>query len=249
MLVGGISYQAISYVSEAKDRVPAYLLVLGCVQSEAPAMICLHQTVEIGKAELVGRGGNPSLHYALELALWGYITLAPDCPGFGNYRCDPYSMGYVSTVMKGIWNHLRAVDLLHSLPAVDGVRIGCIGHSLGGHNSVFLAVFDTRVKAIISSCGFNSFRKYQGGDLSSWSHNVCMPRTASVYGKDPARMPFDFPEVVAALAPRPFFLNTPLRDGNFEVSGVRDCIEAAAPIYELLGAPETLIAYLSRRRT
>ena len=40
--------------------------------------------------------------------------------------------------MKGIWNHMRAVDLLQSLDEVDNDRIGCIGHSLGGHNTLYV---------------------------------------------------------------------------------------------------------------
>ena len=42
--------------------------------------------------------------------------------------------------MKGIWNHMRAVDLLQSLPEVDPNRIGCIGHSLGGHLALSFAL-------------------------------------------------------------------------------------------------------------
>jgi hypothetical protein len=39
-----------------------------------------------------------------------------------------------------------------------GERIGCIGHSLGGHNSLFTAVFDSRIKIVVTSCGFDAFR-------------------------------------------------------------------------------------------
>jgi hypothetical protein len=57
-----------------------------------------------------------------------------------------------------------------------------------------------------------------------------MPRIAERYGKDPAKMPFDFSDVLAALAPRPLFINAPLHDENFEVSGVNDCIAAAQTV-------------------
>jgi hypothetical protein len=69
-----------------------------------------------------------------------------------------------------------------------------------------------------------------------------MPRIASVYELKPEKVPFDFPEVVAAFAPRAFLASAPLRDSNFEVSGVKDCIAAARPVYELLGAGEKLAA-------
>lgn len=42
--------------------------------------------------------------------------------------------------------------------------------------------------------------------------------------------------VVAALAPRAFSSSSPLRDGNFDVGGVKKAIAAVRPVYELLGA-------------
>ncbi len=232
----------ITFAVEKGDRVPAYLLIPNGLAGRAPAMLCLHPTSSIGKGVVVGLGPKPNRSYAAELAERGYVALAPDYPNMGDYKIDPYARGYASATMKGIWNHMRAVDLLESLPQVDPERIGCIGHSLGGHNTLFLAAFDPRIKVMVSSCGFNSFVKYMGGNLAGWSHRGYMPRIASVYGKDPRRMPFDFTEVVAALAPRPLFVNAPLRDANFEVSGVRDCLAAAKPVYKLLGAAGKLVA-------
>ena len=234
--------QKITFAPEAGDRVPAYLLIPHELKSKAPAMLCLHQTTSIGKGEPAGLGGKENLHYAQELAERGYVTLAPDYPNFGDYKFDAYAHGYSSTTMKGIWNHIRAVDLLQSFPQVDRQRIGVIGHSLGGHNALFVAAFDTRIKAVVTSCGFNSFFKYYGGDLTGWSHKGYMPRIATVYGKDPKQMPFDFTEVLAALAPRPVFINAPMRDDNFEVSGVTDCVLAATPVYRLFKAEDRLAA-------
>src|SRR5918998_3344543 len=67
-----------------------------------------------------------------------------------------------------------------------------------------------------------------------------MPRLRDVYKLDPKRVPFDFYEVVAALAPRPFFSNSPLHDGNFSVEGVKKAHAAATQVYKLLGAPDAL---------
>jgi hypothetical protein len=67
-----------------------------------------------------------------------------------------------------------------------------------------------------------------------------MPKIASVFGKNPDRMPFDFSELLAALAPRSVFINAPLKDDNFEVTGVDDCLRAASEVYALLGAKDAL---------
>jgi dienelactone hydrolase len=217
----------IAYEPERGDEVPAYLFIPKS-QGPAPAALCLHQTMRMGKGHPAGLSGSPpNLCYALELAERGFVTLAPDYPNFGDYSFDPYANGYVSATMKGILNHKRGVDLLQSLPEVARGRIGAIGHSLGGHNSIFVAAFDPRIRAVVSSCGFTSLHKYYGGDLTGWSHKGYMPRVASVYGKSPDRMPFEFWDILSALAPRPIFVNAPLRDANFEVSGVDDCVRRA----------------------
>lgn len=232
----------LTFAVEKDDRVPAYLLIPLQRRGKLPAVLCLHQTIKIGKAEPAGLGTNENLRYAQHLAERGYITLAPDYPNFGDYQIDVYLRGYQSASMKAVWNNMRAIDFLQSLPEVDPERIGCIGHSLGGHNTMFTAAFDTRIKALVSNCGFTSFPKYYGGNLKGWSHNGYMPRIAKVYDLKPEKMPFDFPEVVASFAPRAFLASAPLHDDNFEVSGVKDCIAAAMPVYELLGAKEKLTA-------
>ncbi len=223
------------------DAVPAWLLVPAGRPGRLPAMLCLHQTTPAGKDEPAGRAGLADLHYAAELATRGFVTLAPDYPNFGEYRVDAYALGYASATMKGVVNHRAALEVLCRRPEVDPARVGVIGHSLGGHNALFLAVFEPRGRAVVSSCGFNSFFKYRGGDLTGWSHAGYMPRIATEFGRDPKQMPFDFPELLGALAPRPVFINAPRGEDNFELSGVLDCVEAARPVYALHGAASRLV--------
>jgi Glucuronyl esterase, fungi len=237
----GYTRKRISYATEPGDRVPAYLLVPKGVKGKAPAMLCLHPTSKLGKKQVVGLGDRENRNYAEELALRGYVCIVPDYPRMGDYDIDFSTMGYESCTMKAIWNHLRGVDVLQSLPEVDGNRIGAIGHSLGGHNTLFAGLFDDRVKVFVTSCGFNAFTKYEDGDLTGWSSHHYMPRIGTVYGNDGARMPFDFHEVLGVLAPRPVFVNAPLKDHNF-LTGVQECVDAAKPVYALYGAaPPTIV--------
>jgi len=232
----------LTFAVEKGDRVPAWLLVPKERKGKLPAVLVLHQTINIGKDEPAGLGKQENKRIGVHLAERGYVVLCPDYPSFGEYPYDFKKSKFQSGSMKAIWNNMRAVDLLQSLPEVDPERIGCIGHSLGGHNTMFTAVFDTRIKAAVSNCGFTSFPKYYGGKLKGWASDRYMPRIATEYELKPEKVPFDFPEVVAALAPRAFLASSPLHDDNFEVSGVRDCIAAANPVYELLGAKEKLAA-------
>ena len=166
-----VTRQLISYHTDSDARrIRAYLFLPTQNKKTRPAVLCLHQTIGIGKKEPAGLGGNPQLHYALHLAERGFVTLAPDYPSFGDYSyAFPLEDGYVSGTMKAIYENTRAVDLLQTLRQVDSERIGCIGHSLGGHNTIFTAAFDTRIKAMVSNCGFTRFHKYYEGKLKGWT--------------------------------------------------------------------------------
>lgn len=225
------------------DRVPAWLLLPEGPAGRRSAMLCLHQTNAVGKDEPAGLGGLPDLHYADELARRGHVCLVPDYPRFGEYRWVEGlgGTGYASGSMKAVWNNVRGVDLLTSLPEVDATRLGVIGHSLGGHNALFTATFDRRLRAVVTSCGFTPFPDYYGGDLAGWTSVTYMPRVREVWGCDPARVPFDFPELIAALAPRGCWVCAPEHDDNFAVAGVRRAIEEARGVFALYGADERLV--------
>ena len=227
----------LKFTPEPDDRVPAWLLIPRNIPETGvtPAMLCLHQTNRVGKDEPAGLGGLPNLKYAHELAERGYICIVPDYPSFGEYRYDFKTQGahYASGTMKAIWNNIRAVDLLESLPQVDKSRIGVIGHSLGGHNALFTAMFDERLKATVTSCGFTPFHDYYNGKLEGWTSDRYMPRIRDVYNNDANRVPFDFYEILAGLAPRGCYSNSPLHDDNFEVEGVRKAFRKAEEVFRL----------------
>jgi lysophospholipase L1-like esterase/cephalosporin-C deacetylase-like acetyl esterase len=237
---GKLIRRKLSFQSDPYDRVTAWLLIPadGKVKKR-PAMLCLHQTVKEGKDEPAGLAGSANLRYAQELAERGYVTLSPDYPSFGEHPYDFAQPEFASGSMKAVWDNIRAVDLLSNLPEVDAERIGVIGHSLGGHNALFTAPFDPRLKAVVSSCGFTSFRK---DDMPSWTGPRYMPRIKTVFENDARKMPFDFSEIVATLAPRPFFASAASKDNDFDISGVRDVMQAAATVYEVHGKRDHLQA-------
>ncbi len=199
------------------DRVPACLLVTEPGNSPRPAVLCLHPTHKAGKGVPAGLARDPGRNFAEELAPLGYVTLAPDDPGFGDYRTNPHHLGYASATAKGNRNHMRAIDRLAGLPEWAARRIAVMGHSLSGHNAPFLAVFEPRVRAVVTSCRFTAFGKYQGGNPAGWSHAGYTPRIAAVYGKEPSRMPFDFDDILTEIAPPQVFVNAPLGDGNSRI--------------------------------
>jgi hypothetical protein len=239
----------ITYSSEPGSRVPAHLLVPKAVldgTATAPAILCPHPTDNVvGHDVVVGLGGKANRQYAAELAERGYVTLAPSYPLLAKYQPDLKSLGWQSGTLKAVWDNMRGLDLLESLPFVKRGGFGAIGHSLGGHNSVYTSVFDDRIKVVVSSCGLDSFLDYYNGDEKNWQleRGWCqtryMPRLANYRGRLDD-IPFDFHELIGALAPRHVFICAPLRDSNFRHDSVDRIVAAASQIYKLYGQPARL---------
>ena len=240
--------QNITFTVAPNEIVSAYLYLPDkkIKQERKPAILALHSTGKPGKKILDGASNLANRAHAKELASRGYVVIAPDYPGSGdmenyNFKNDRY----ISGTMKSIFDNMRCVDLLQSIPEVDPDRIGVIGHSLGGHNAIFTAAFDKRLKVIIASCGWTLFDYYNPGGngkdkpkdvLAPWAQEVYMPLIREKYLLEAYKIPFDFDEVIATLAPRPFFSNSPLHDSNFNVEGVKKGIKEVAAVYNFLGA-------------
>lgn len=234
---GDFVRKTIAYTPERGSRVNAYLLVPKKI-TKAPAVLALHQTHQLGPKVVVGLGPDPNDSYGVELARRGYVVLAPPYPLLGEYNPDLKKLGYASGTMKAIWDNMRALDVLQSLPYVKTNAFGAIGHSLGGHNALFTAAFDERIKVVATSCAFDSFRDYMNGDIRGWTSARYMPRLLDYSG---GKSPFDFHDVLAALAPRHVFVSAPLSDSNFKWRSVDSIAREVWPVYRLHNAEENLL--------
>ncbi|WP_232834962.1 alpha/beta hydrolase [Pleomorphovibrio marinus] len=239
----------IQYPSTSEMTVPAYLYIpKQKLKEKLPAVLALHSTGELGKKIVDGQSELENRAVARELAERGYVVLAPDYPSFGDLKDHDFSTdGFESGTMLAIWNHKRGIDLLQSLPYVAPELIGTIGHSLGGHNALFLSAFDQRVKATVSSCGWTPFSHYDigeeasqryGGRLGPWAQERYMPRIGNHLEDE--ELPFDFVHIIGSIAPRALFSSSPKGDSNFSVEGVKEVAPLLSAIYRYFGNPESL---------
>lgn len=246
---GSYVRREIVYTAEPGGPVPAYLLLPKAVRdgrARRPGVLALMPTNDKeGNRPVVGLGSpeaKPGRNYGEELAQRGFVVLAPPYPHLGDYRPDLKGLGYASGTMKAIWDNIRGLDVLAATPGVASGGFGAIGHSLGGHNAIYTAVFDDRIKAVVSSCGFDSYLDYYGEKQDvvwrpgqGWTQERYMPALAGYAGRL-REIPFDFHELVGALAPRAFLAIAPLGDSNFKWRSVDRVMAAARPVYELHGA-------------
>lgn len=241
------------FSTEPDERIEGILLAPR--ESEGPpkaGIVALHQTTDpesIGMDEVVGREGDPTLAYARELAARGYACLAVNYPGFGGYAYPALERGYESVTAKGLWNHLRAVEVLRRYLGSADVRLGAVGHSLGGTNALFLALYESDVAATVCSGAVTTFEAYartRGGTLRGWARpEKYMPAIATRYDADPAKVPFDVTDLVAGLAPRPLFLSLTEEDEIFDIEGAREVVDQACRSYADAGAADRFCVEIS----
>jgi acetyl esterase/lipase len=82
--------------------------------------------------------------------------------------------------------------------------IAAVGHSLGGHNALFLAAFDKRIDVAVSSGGFEPIAT--DTDAERWSRSswfVYSPALRNIVTQPaPRKVPFDFSSLIGAIYPR-----------------------------------------------
>ena len=213
----------ISYNVESDERAHAYLGVPLELNGKAPGIVALHGTFPKGKERVAGLVDNPDKAYLDHLCRRGYVVIAPDhfvaghrIPPEGSYETARFHKKHPewTAVGKFTYEHSIAVDVLQSLEEVDSDNIGALGHSLGGHGTLFLAAYDERIKAAACNCGASFFR--HNSRVDQWSRDRWYVyfkhiRPGLLEGNLP---PIDFHEIMALVAPRAFMDLSGMNDGN-----------------------------------
>jgi dienelactone hydrolase len=246
--LGDVIREKVTYAVEPGERVPAFLFLPKAGTAPYPAVLCHHQHAgqfEVGKDGPAGLGSTPDQHYAVELARRGYVTLAPDALCFGERQdptgklkgasCERYEALHRITEGKSlqgkyVWDARRALDYLVSRPEVDRARLGMIGHSLGGQETLFTTAADNRIKAAVSSCGFATLAVLKRDRIL---HNFAL----FVPGLAEAG---DYGAVLALVAPRPFLVAARTADPIFPRDGIEAAVAAGREAYAAQGAADRL---------
>ena len=259
----------LTFQSEPGEFIPSYLLIPKNLKGRVPVVLCPHQTTQAGKNEPAGLAGNAQLQTALHLVKRGFVTFTYDAICFGE-RHDAASGHYGDAIPfyrkhprwsllgKMIWDLQRAIDYVETLDLVDDSRIASIGHSHGGYTTLFAMAFDSRIKAGVSNCGFDTFRL--DGNTWRWSHATALMPLLGFYVSNPRinmdlyravpdsaviDVPFEMHELLALIAPRLLLLSTSDEDFVFPNGGwsARRALASVQPVYDLLGASQNLSSY------
>lgn len=196
------------------------------VPGPVPAVVAIH-----------GHGGsrrspfNPEekiyKEFGSVLARRGFVVASTDVGQHAPFEPGRLVMG------ERLWDVMRCVDLLASLPEVDAKRIGCAGLSLGGEMAMWLGAMDERIAATVS-CGFLT-------RMDHMEKNHCM-----CWKFDGLRELVDWPDIYSMIAPRPLQCQNGLKEpaNDFVVPIAQDALRGITPIYQTFGAAEKAVLHV-----
>lgn len=231
------------------EKLIAHITYPADKKNKMPVVIYLH-------AYLDANGYNWSWGYGYStsvgerLAQSGFLAVEFDQFGYGlrNRDCgiEFYAKNQkVSALGVMIQDVRKIIDAICLLDWVDKDRIMVAGYSLGGMVGLYATVFDTRIHAVASTCGFGSMRLDVHGNqtegIKRYSHlRPTIPRLGLFLGNE-KRIPYDFHEVLALIAPRPVFILAPKLDQDWFHEDVEICYREAAKIFDLYGKRENIV--------
>jgi len=194
------------------------------LKGRAPGILSPHGHWKQGRFEDTDQVSVPGR--CISLARQGYVVFSYDMVGYNDTRQMPHKFGGKAEQLWSfgplglqLWNSIRALDFLQSLPDVDETRIGVTGASGGGTQTFLLAAVDTRVKAAAPVNMVSA--TFQGG---------CECENAPGL-----RLGTFNAEIAALVAPRPLLLVS--ATGDWTANVPREEYPAIRSVYELYRRP------------
>ncbi len=181
----------------------------------------------------------------------GYAVLAYDQLGLGSRLTEGtrFYQRYPnwSKLGKMVADLKSAVDSMENLDIIDRDRIYVMGYALGARVALYGAALDERIKGVVSVCGFtpmrlNSSEKGLGG-IYIYSHLHGLAPRLGFFVDCENRIPYDYHEIIAAIAPRPVLIVAPTWDRYADFEDVKNCVEKSRDVYKLLDSAEKLELY------
>jgi hypothetical protein len=216
----------ISIQVERDDRMSLWLLIPKELVRPSPAVICVYGTTSgAGKDVTVGLSGRKpgtppvrNMSLALDIVEAGWVAVAPDYlrdgerihPGDAPYNTSRFYDKHPEWSIHGkdIWDTSRLIDYLETLDFVDPERIGMMGHSYGGHTTIFTAALEPRIKVAAANGPVSAFREHgmHWAVPKGAGNSQSLPEMRRYILNPELPLPATFAQWTALIAPRPLWV-------------------------------------------
>jgi len=139
------------------------------------------------------------------------------------------SLFWAGTTWPGVahWDDIRTVDYLAGRPEVDPERIGCLGISMGGDRTDYLAGLDERIKCAVSVGWMSTLQPMIRKHVETHSYIHFLPGLTHF---------LDLPDLIGCMVPKPLMVQQCSQDGLYPLKGMQQAVTRIAAIYDKAGA-------------
>jgi dienelactone hydrolase len=188
------------------------------------------------------------LHPILALTEAGFAVLAYDQSGFGTRwseaECFYDRFPHCSRMGRMVEDLRDAVDALQHDALVDAGRISVFGYTMGATLGLYAAALDERITGVVAVAGFTPMRTDTAekglSGMTRYSHLYGLIPRLGLFAGQESRLPYDFDELIALIAPRPVLIVQPQKDRDADPSDVQAAVKRAQDIYTFRQATDKL---------
>ena len=200
-------------------------------QGPFPAVVSPHGHWAYGRLENTTQASVPMR--CINMALQGFVVFSYDMVGYNDTNQFPHGdsgprlggpredLWSINTMGLQLWNSIRAVDFVSSLPEVDTSRIAATGASGGGTQTFLLMAVDDRIKV---AAPVNMISAIMQGNDCEEAPNLRIGAFNVMFG--------------AMMAPRPLLMVS--ASGDWTRNTPKEEFPAVQSIYRLLGAGQNV---------
>ena len=200
-------------------------------QGPFPAVVSPHGHWAYGRLENTTQVSVPMR--CINMALQGFVVFSYDMVGYNDTNQFPHGdsgprlggpredLWSINTMGLQLWNSIRAVDFVSSLPEVDTSRIAATGASGGGTQTFLLTAVDDRIKV---AAPVNMISAIMQGNDCEEAPNLRIGAFNVMFG--------------AMMAPRPLLMVS--ASGDWTRNTPKEEFPAVQGIYRLMGAGQNV---------
>lgn len=260
----GIIREKVIIKVEEDVWMPVFVLIPPKVKDvEVPCIMALPGHMGAGKYSVAGCREYPAVaqaierfnyDYGLQLAKLGYVAFCPDCRGFGERReealqadteqalmgCTCFHLAHMAEplglTVAGMcaWDAMRLIDYIQARGQWKCEKVGCIGFSGGGMQTLWASAMDDRIAISVISGYLYGYQD----SLLTLNGNCSCNYVPGLW------MHADMGDIAALLAPHPLMVQSCQEDhlnGPRGLQNVYEQLETVKKAYALFGTEEQLV--------
>lgn len=128
-----------------------------------------------------------------------------------------------------VWDGMRGIDFLLTLPEVDPHRIAVSGASLGGSTTMMLAAIDPRVTCAVPTCDVTSYLEMAKANIGRDAEQIPLGITAEHFEEADALLPMLLQNGSAMINAN--------KDDFFPIAGSQQAAKELQRFYDIAGVP------------